>query len=169
MTQTLVEQLCSVIAALARLDQALEKLFGQHPDQKLFSGLPGAGEALGPRLAAAFGTDRERYQSAEEIQQFSGVAPVTESSGKMHWVHWRLACPKFLRQTFHEFADASRRKSLWAQAYYAERRQRGCVSSKSTVREKGSLRQLAPSFIYMTRAQADLRQSDGVLTNLGFC
>jgi transposase len=125
MTQTLVEQLRSVIAALARLDQALEKLFGQHPDQKLFSGLPGAGEALGPRLAAAFGTDRERYQSAEEIQQFSGVAPVTESSGKMHWVHWRLACPKFLRQTFHEFADASRRKSLWAQAYYAERRQRG--------------------------------------------
>lgn len=125
MTQTLVEQLRSVIAALARLDQALEKLFGQHPDQKLFSGLPGAGEALGPRLAAAFGSDRDRYQSAEEIQQFSGVAPVTESSGKMHWVHWRLACPKFLRQTFHEYANASRRKSLWARAYYERQRERG--------------------------------------------
>src|SRR4029077_12681673 len=84
MTQTLVEQLRSVIAALARLDQALEKLFAQHPDQKLFRGLPGAGEALGPRLAAAFGSDRERYQSAAEIQQFSGVAPVHQRSGKMH-------------------------------------------------------------------------------------
>src|SRR5438105_12127809 len=43
----------------------------------------------------------------------------------MHWVHWRMACPNFLRQIFHEFAEASRRKSLWAQAYYQQRRQRG--------------------------------------------
>jgi transposase len=125
MTQTLVEQLRAVIAALARLDQALEKLFQQHPDQGLFQGLPGAGEALAPRLAAAFSMDRNRYESAVELQQFSGVAPVTESSGKMRWVHWRMACPKFLRQTFHEFADASRKKSLWAEAYYQQRRQRG--------------------------------------------
>jgi transposase len=125
MTQTLVAQLRAVIAAVARLDQALEELFGQHPDQPIFHSLPGAGEALGPRLAAAFGTDRHRYQSAEEIQKFSGVAPVTESSGKMHWVHWRLACPKFMRQTFHEFAAASRTKSLWARAYYERQRERG--------------------------------------------
>lgn len=121
MTQTLVAQLRAVIEALARLDQAL------------FDGLPGAGEALGPRLAAAFGTDRHRYQSAEEMQKFSGVAPVTEASGKMHWVHWRLACPKFLRQTFHEFAAASRQKSLWARAYYEQQRQRG-VSHHAAVR-----------------------------------
>jgi transposase len=125
MTQTLVEQLRAVIAAVARLDQALEKLFAQHPDQGLFQKLPGAGDALAPRLAAAFSMDRKRYQSAAELQQFSGVAPVTESSGKMHWVHWRMACPKFLRQTFHEFADASRKKSRWAQAYYEQRRQGG--------------------------------------------
>lgn len=125
MTQTLVDQLRAVIEALARLDGALEELFGQHPDQELFDHLPGAGEALGPRLAAAFGSDRNRYQSAEEVQRFSGIAPVTESSGKMHWVHWRLACPKFLRQTFHEFADASRKKSVWARAYYEQRRQHG--------------------------------------------
>jgi transposase len=133
MTQTLVTQLRAVIAAVARLDQAMEELFGQHPDQPIFKSLPGAGEALGPRLAAAFGTDRHRYQSAEEIQKFSGVAPVTESSGKKHLVHWRWACPKFLRQTFHEFADASRKKSLWAQAYYQQRRQRG-VSHQAAIR-----------------------------------
>jgi hypothetical protein len=40
-------------------------------------------------------------------------------------VHWRLACPKFLRQTFHEFANASRKKSRWARAYYEQQRQRG--------------------------------------------
>jgi transposase len=125
MAQTLAAQLQAVIAALERLDRALEELFAQHPDQELFNNLPGAGEALAPRLAAAFGTDRHRFQSAEELQRFSGVAPVTEASGKMHWVHWRMACPKFLRQTFHEFAAASVRKSLWARAYYDRQRQRG--------------------------------------------
>jgi transposase len=133
MTQTVVAQLRTVLAALARLDQALEELFGQHPDQQLFAGLPGGGKALGPRLAAAFGVDRSRYQSAAEIQQFSGVAPVTAASGKMRWVHWRLACPKFLRQTFHEFADASRQKSRWAQAYYQRQRQGG-VSHHAAIR-----------------------------------
>ena len=125
MAQTMVEQLRSVIDALARLDQALEDLFGQHPDQDLFNGLPGAGDALAPRLAVAFGSDRDRYKSAEDLQKFSGVAPVTESSGKTRWVHWRMACPKFLRQTFHEFAAASLKKSLWARAYYEQRRLHG--------------------------------------------
>jgi transposase len=125
MAQGLAEQLLAVIAVLARLASALDQLFAQHPDHDLFDGLPGAGEALAPRLATAFGTDRHRYECARDIQKFSGVAPVTETSGKMHWVHWRLAAPKFLRQTFHEFADASRRKSLWASAYYQQQRGRG--------------------------------------------
>jgi transposase len=125
MTQALILQLRAVISAVTRFDQETLKLFQKHPDQGIFNSLPGAGEALAPRLAAAFGTDRKRYQSAEEIHQFSGIAPVTERSGKMNWVHWRMACPKFLRQTFHEFADQSRKKSLWAQAYYEQRRQGG--------------------------------------------
>ena len=125
MTATLVEQLRAVIGALQRLDEKLEALFDRHPDQGLFASLPGAGEALAPRLAAAFGTDRQRYQDVQELQQFSGIAPVTEASGKTRWVHWRMACPKFLRQTFHEFADASRKKSCWAEAYYQQHRQQG--------------------------------------------
>jgi transposase len=125
MAQALAEQLATVLAVIERLDDKLEKLFSRHPDHDLFEGLPGAGEALAPRLAAAFSTDRDRYESAEEIQKFSGIAPVTEKSGKTKWVHWRQACPKFLRQTFHEFASASRQKSLWARAYYEQKRQQG--------------------------------------------
>src|SRR5262249_38716923 len=37
------------------------------------------------------------YQSAEAIQRFSGIVPVTERSGKTKFVHRRLACPKFVR------------------------------------------------------------------------
>lgn len=43
----------------------------------------------------------------------------------MRWVHWRRACPKFLRQTFHEFAAAVLKKSLWARAYYQRHREQG--------------------------------------------
>jgi hypothetical protein len=69
------------------------------------SRLRDGGDALVPRLIAAFGTDRERYSSAEQIQRCSGIAPITKQSGKSRYVYCRYACPKFLRQTFHEFAD----------------------------------------------------------------
>ncbi|HYR41588.1 MAG TPA: IS110 family transposase, partial [Terriglobia bacterium] len=39
--------------------------------------------------------------------------------------HWRYACPKFMRQTFQEFADHSRRWCKWAKAHYELLRQRG--------------------------------------------
>lgn len=125
MAQGIAEQLGTVIAVIARVEEALEQLFAQHPDHDFFANLPGAGAALAPRLASAFGSDRSRFESAEDIQKFSGVAPVTEKSGKTNWVHWWLACPKFMRQTFTEFADASRKKSPWARAYYEQRRQAG--------------------------------------------
>jgi hypothetical protein len=48
-----------------------------------------------------------------------------QRSGEKSWVHWRLACPKFLRQTLHKFAAQSRLKSPWAEAYYQPMRERG--------------------------------------------
>ena len=59
---------------------------------------------LVPRLLAAFGTRPERFATADDLQAYSGIAPVTERSGKHEMVRFRWACPKFLRQTFHEFA-----------------------------------------------------------------
>jgi transposase len=91
----------------------------------LFGSLPGAGPVLMPRLIVAFGTQRERFASAEEMQRLSGIAPVTEKSGKSNYVHMRRACPKFLRQTFHEFADHSMVRSGWAKAYYDAQRAKG--------------------------------------------
>ncbi len=76
---------------------------------------------------AAFGERRERFQSATQLQSYAGIAPVTERSGNQCWVHWRLQCPKFLRQTFVEWAALSIPHCYWAGAYY--RRQRGRGSS----------------------------------------
>ena len=77
-----------------------------------------------PRLIAAFGTQRDRYATASAMQCYAGIVPVVESSGKQKWVHWRWACPKFLRQTFHEWAWFSTRKSAWAKSFYDRQRER---------------------------------------------
>jgi hypothetical protein len=37
----------------------------------------------------------------------------------------RWACPRFLRQTFHEFARLSIGQSTWARAFYNQQRKRG--------------------------------------------
>jgi len=98
-------------------EKRIEKLFNAHAEAKLFTGLPGAGPALAPRLLAFFGTDRSRYETAENVHNFTGIAPVTKSSGKSRVVYFRQACPQFDRQTFHEFARLSVLKSQWARNY----------------------------------------------------
>jgi transposase len=125
LAEALVGQIRPLLAALEQFDREIARLFGRHPDRPLFESFPGAGPVLAPRLLAAFGADRERWQSAADVQQLSGIAPVTEQSGRRRWVHWRLACPKFLRQSFQEFADRSRHWSDWARAFYQRQRDRG--------------------------------------------
>jgi transposase len=123
--QCLIGQLRALTKAIGKYEHRLSELMDEHPDAALFLALPGAGPALAPRLLSAFGTDRQRFQSAQELQSLSGVAPVTKRSGKRRVVHRRWACPKFLLQTFHEFAHCSRKKSLWAKALYLQQRSLG--------------------------------------------
>ena len=80
---------------------------------------------LTPRLIAALGSQRDRYPTAHEVQCYAGIAPVVATSGKQRWVHWRWACPKFLRQTFHEWALHSIPHSSWAREFYEEQRAKG--------------------------------------------
>ena len=125
MVQALVRQLRPVLASIADFDRKIAAIFRKHPDRLIFESFPGAGAALAPRLTAAFGTDRDRFQAAKEMQELAGIAPVTEKSGKKSFVHWRYACPKFMRQTFQEFANHSRRWCKWAKAHYELLRKRG--------------------------------------------
>ena len=124
--QMLAGQIRQLGPSIARYEEEIEKLLDSHPDAELFQALPGAGAALVPRLLTALGTDRERFRTATEVQQYSGIAPVTERSGKKTWVHWRWAASTFVRQTFHEFAGLSIQQSAWARAYYDLQRERGC-------------------------------------------
>jgi transposase len=113
-------------------DEKIDALAREHPDYALIKSLPGAGPALTPGLIAALGSQRNRYQTAHQIQCYSGIAPGVASSGKQRWVHWRWCCPRFLRQTFHEWALHSIAYSPWARDYYDEQRAKG--KRRNTVR-----------------------------------
>ncbi len=125
LVQALVAQLRVTLQAIADFDIAIAQRAQTHPDFPLFQALPGAGPVFASRLLVAFGEQRTRYASAAELQKYAGIAPVTERSGKKSWVHWRLQCPKFLRQTFVEWAAESIRHSFWAQLYYQQQRDKG--------------------------------------------
>jgi hypothetical protein len=123
--RALVAQLRATLQAIEDFDHAMAQLAPTHPDFARFRALPGAGPVFAPRLLVAFGEPRDRYASATDLPQYAGIAPVTERSGNLGWVHWRLQCPKFLRQTFVEWASESIRHSFWARAYYAQQRAKG--------------------------------------------
>jgi transposase len=127
--QMLARQLKALLPDIARYEQHIAELFAAHPSHFLFDNLPGAGRALAPRLCSALGSDPERWQSAQELSTFHGIAPVRRASGKKTGkrasIHFRQACPKFLRQSFHEFAGCSIRCCTWAKALYDSQRARG--------------------------------------------
>jgi len=124
--QVLIEQLSVTLEGIKQFDQATESIASKHSDFHLFNALPGAGPSLAPRLLVAFGEQRDRYLNATDLQKYAGIAPVTERSGKKHWVHWRWQCPTFLRQTFTEWAAQTINKSFWAGQFYRQQRAKGC-------------------------------------------
>ena len=109
----------------SRFDREIAALAPTLPDYPVFASLPGAGPVFAPRLLAALGEQRERYPLAADIQRYAGIAPVTERSGNKCWVHWRLQCPKFLRQTFVEWAGLSIPHCYCAKLFYEQQRARG--------------------------------------------
>jgi transposase len=121
----LVDLLAVQARHIAVLEARIAEAFAAHPRAELFAALPGAGAALAPRLLVAFGDLPERYPTAASLQKYSGVAPVREKSGQKSWTHWRWAAPKFLRQSFVEWAGQTVALCDWAHAYYHQQRRAG--------------------------------------------
>ena len=124
--QMLARQLLQLSVALKDYDSRIEQLFAQQADAFIWESFPGAGPTLAPRLYCAFGSERSRYQSAAAIQQYSGIAPVTERSGKnQHWIHRRWARPHFVHQSFFEYASQSALHCTWAKLFLQDQIAKG--------------------------------------------
>ena len=68
---------------------------------------------------------REVYPDPDALCCQAGVSPVSFQSGKLDKARIRWACDTVLRHTVHLWADCSRHKSAWAQAYYQGKRAAG--------------------------------------------
>jgi transposase len=123
--KALLAQMRVTLDAINEFDREIERLCQGHADYPLFAALPGAGTVFAARLLAALGTQRTRFATAQDLACFSGVAPVIERSGQSCWTRWRYFCPKFLRQSFVEFAGESVKHSAWAKAHYSSQRAKG--------------------------------------------
>ena len=117
--------LATLQAQIDAYRERIEVLFQRHPDHDLFGSLPGAGSRLAPRLLAEIGDQRARFASAEGLQAFAGTAPVTFQSGQIERHLVRRACDSSLRSAVHLWADHSRQRCAWAQAYYQAHREKG--------------------------------------------
>lgn len=127
-TRSLVALLRAQLQAIAMVEQELAARYEQHPERKLIDSFPGLGNVLGPRIVAILGSDRSRFVSAEELQRFTGIAPITSRSGGRDGtvsVHRRMKRSKFLHQTVVEWAGSAVRYCPWAAAYYHGQIERG--------------------------------------------
>jgi transposase len=124
--QLIARQLQLLQQTLASYQKQIAQAYAVHPDREIFASLPGAGPVLGPRLLASMGSQRQRFQAAAQLQHYTGVAPVTKKSGGSCYIHRRYLCPKFHKQSFHEYAKESVLWSRWAAAYYLQQRTKGC-------------------------------------------
>jgi transposase len=127
------KQMLVLIDNIREYDTQISTLFTSMEDAPIFTALPGTGPCLAPRLLATLGEDKSRFNSAQEIQNYAGLSPVTERSGQKNWVHWRWQCSKFIRQSFIEWAAKSVGQSYWAGLYYAQQKAKG-NSHQSAVR-----------------------------------
>jgi transposase len=107
------------------LDKRISEVFAAHPNAKVFASLPGAGAALAPRLLVAFGDVAARYPNAQSLQNYAGLSPVREKSQNRVWVHWRWAAPKFMRQSFVEWAGQTVPRCVWAKEFYRRQKAAG--------------------------------------------
>jgi transposase len=123
--QCLVRQIAAVEKSIAEFEARIECTFKKHSAYALAASLPGAGRVLGPRLAALFGTRRENWADAGELQRWTGVAPVRKQSGHSCVVQFRRARPRFIHQTLIEFAKCSIPQCDWARVLYEHQLSKG--------------------------------------------
>jgi len=121
--------LVAVITELSRQVNALAEQvsegFGRHPDVEIYLSQPGLGEILGARALAEFGDDPKRYSDSRARKNYSGMAPVTKTSGKSRVVLARHTRNRRLGDALYQQAFCALSNSPGARTYYDAHRARG--------------------------------------------
>jgi transposase len=122
--QAIVGQLEALAPSVERFDEAIAQGYRAAAGCQVIDSLPGAGKVMAPRLWVAC-QQAGHGPTALDLALFSGIAPVQKQSGQSKVVSFRHGRPRFLHQTWTEFAYHSILGCGWAKAYYNAHRAKG--------------------------------------------
>ena len=122
---------------VAAIEEQVEAHFGQHPDADIYLSQPGLGMALGARVLAEFGDDKNRYADAKARRNYAGTSPITRRSGKKTIVMARYIHNDRLLDALGQQAFSAMRHSPGARAYYDQIRARG-TGHRAALRQLGN-------------------------------
>ncbi len=119
--KALALQLRTLLLSIEQLNHKIEQLCKQLPDANLFAALPGAGEHLAPRLLLAFGEERSRFTTAQDLLQYAGIADghVPSFCARALWSGWsshgntRFGQRRFMRLKSARARRIRKRFELW--------------------------------------------------------
>ena len=124
-TVAYVRAIAAVRDQVDALEACIVEQLALHPDGHIFTSLPRAGGVRAAALLAEIGDCRERFPTPDSLACLAGATPSTRQSGQHRAVTFRFACDKKLRDAIIDFAQDSRRASVWAADLYARARARG--------------------------------------------
>jgi hypothetical protein len=122
--QAIIGQLEALIPSIEHFDEAIAEIYHGVEGRQVIDSLPGAGKVMAPRLWVAC-QQAGPEATALDLALLSGIAPVQKQSGQSKVVSFRHGRPRFLHQTWTEFAYHSILGCGWAKAYYNGRRAKG--------------------------------------------
>lgn len=104
---------------LADAEEAIARLFEEHPDREILESVPGVGVAYAPYLAAEIRRSLGDALTPKMLQTYAGTAPCTRKSGKQRRgaVRMRRACDRDLQAALFGVARCSVTSCAWARAY----------------------------------------------------
>lgn len=127
--KALLDQLEPLKEHIAAYEREIQSILDKLPETDPVSSLPGVDKRLTPELVACLGPKADpkfkRFETAAELYNLAGCAPVTRSSGKCRHVNIRRACVKAMRRTFWDWAFTTLEASAWARAYYDYEKAKG--------------------------------------------
>jgi transposase len=124
-TSALVAVLTELSRQVDALAEQVAEGFGRHPDVEIYLSQPGLGEILGARVLAEFGDDPKRYSDSRARKNYSGMSPVTRTSGRSRVVLARHVRNRRLADALYLQAFSAISNSPGARAFYDVHRARG--------------------------------------------
>ncbi|MEV4253200.1 IS110 family transposase [Spirillospora sp. NPDC049652] len=134
----LVAELARGVMALNQQIKALEALiadrFRQHELAEVIFSMPGIGLQLGAEFLAATGGDMSRFESADHLAGYAGLAPAPRDSGRISGnLHRPRRYNRMLHRVFYTSAMVSIRCSPESRNFYDRKRGEGKLHIQAVI------------------------------------